>query len=324
MGLTHYGFSVKPDCTVYKKENEGISGTDLAAAEFIIEFKSTSEGDFFDEAQKLLKDSSSAGSSLGQIATYVAIQMDSQYRTHTFVVFIIKDYARLMRWDRSAAIFSERIYYNTQRELLQFFDCYSRASPEVRGSDKYVSSPTSDEIAATRRTCDDLREKSLLVVSFPRDNNHSDPRRYVIASPEARPSLPIGRSTRTSVAYDVQRKKRVYMKDLWGVTSRVPEGDVYSILHDAGVKNIPRCIDSFDFGGDSHHETQIQSFLDQPWMPEEPPSTRRHQCLILGTVGKRLEEFSSSKELVRAVLAALVGMNLKSYVFIYQTLTYLL
>ena len=64
-----------------------------------------------------------------------------------------------------------------------------------------------------------------------------------------------------SVAYDVQRKKHVYMKDLWGVTSGMPEGDVYSILHDAGIKNIPQCIDFFDFGGDSHHETQIQSFL---------------------------------------------------------------
>ena len=79
MDLTHYGFSVKPDCTVHKKKNEGISGTDLAAAEFIIEFKSMFEGDFFDEAQKCLKNSSSTGSSLGQIATYIAIQMDSQY-----------------------------------------------------------------------------------------------------------------------------------------------------------------------------------------------------------------------------------------------------
>ena len=33
-----------------------------------------------------------------QIGTYVVVQMDSQYRTHTLLVLIVGNYARLMRW----------------------------------------------------------------------------------------------------------------------------------------------------------------------------------------------------------------------------------
>ena len=39
-----------------------------------------------------------------------------------------------MRWDHSGVIFTERIQYNTQPELMQFFQHYHLASPEVRGS----------------------------------------------------------------------------------------------------------------------------------------------------------------------------------------------
>ena len=47
---------------------------------------------------------------LGQLGTYVAIHIDSQYCTHFFLVLIISQYARLMRWDRSGVIFTEPIY----------------------------------------------------------------------------------------------------------------------------------------------------------------------------------------------------------------------
>jgi hypothetical protein len=187
--ITNYSFSIKPDCTVYSKENNRIYGTSLAAVEFFVEFKFSADSDPFEGSQKsqapmgLLKDSRSAKETIGQIATYVAMQMDAQYRTHSFFVLIIKDYARLMRWDRSGVVFSEQIYYNTQSELVEFFECYNKAPPEVRGSDSYVGQPTPNEIVAATSTCDSLATSThLLVVSLQKDI-HAEPLRFVIASP---------------------------------------------------------------------------------------------------------------------------------------------
>jgi hypothetical protein len=89
-------------------------------------------------------DRCSANKTIGQIATYVAIQMGCQYRTHAFLVLIVKDYARLTRCDRSGVIFSGPIYYNAQPELLDFFERYNVATPEVRGNDRFVSKPAPD------------------------------------------------------------------------------------------------------------------------------------------------------------------------------------
>jgi hypothetical protein len=36
----------------------------------------------------------------------------------------------------------------------------------------------------------------------------------------------------------------------------------------------------------------------------------RHHRLVLDTVGKKLKEFASTKEMVKAIRAALVGMSL--------------
>jgi hypothetical protein len=40
---------------------------------------------------------SSAREVLGQLTAYATAILSSQYRTHTFIVFIVKDYARLIR-----------------------------------------------------------------------------------------------------------------------------------------------------------------------------------------------------------------------------------
>ncbi|KAI0287042.1 hypothetical protein BC826DRAFT_972477 [Russula brevipes] len=39
---TEYSFSIKPDCTVYSKANENVTGTDSRVAEFFIEFTTDS------------------------------------------------------------------------------------------------------------------------------------------------------------------------------------------------------------------------------------------------------------------------------------------
>ena len=226
--LPGYNFSIKPDCTVYRKEDQNVTGTVSRLAEFFVEFRSSTEDDPFiappvatepigsnDPEHFLTHHTPRRRHVLGQLGTYAAIHIDSQYRTHPLLVLIINNYARLMRWDRSGVIFTEAIYYNEQQEFLEFFE-YStnRANPEVRGSDLTLEKPTHDELYAASQTCPGFADVSetFLVISLHNEVCHPKPHRYIIPSPYVRHSLPVGRCTRTSTAYDIQENKHVYMK----------------------------------------------------------------------------------------------------------------
>jgi len=171
-----------------------------------------------------------------------------------------------------------------------------------------VRKPTEEEIGIAIGACQGL-SGDLLVVSLP--DGH-----YVINSPNACPSLPIGRSTRTSVAYDLKKKTRVFMKDSWQVVAPnvVTESDIIRKLNDRGTPHIPLCVDSCDMGDNKFHETKTGEFSNAAWVPSGFKfsfSKLRHHRLILDAVGKKLEQFSSTKELVCAIRDALVGMNVR-------------
>jgi len=321
-----FSFNIKPDCVVSCKGvgvDEG--AIDLASVEFFIEFKLSNDQDPFNFSRKQLEkckenptlplnQSSAAQETLGQIGTYVALQMEAQYRTHTFFVLIIGSYARLMRCDRSGIIFTDPIYYNSQPELVVFFERYNAASLAVRGSDTTVAQPSKDELSAAKAYPE--LHAPLLAVSIENEDPEKPPNRYIINSPLARPSLPVGRSTRTSIAFDVQEKKLVFMKDSWPVFmhDKMMEGRVYQRLNEQKVRNTPHCVDFSD--GGRNYETRTQRFAREPWSQVDVTMpVRRHHRLILDTVGKPLGEFSSSKELVRAVCAALIGMGLEEIAF---------
>ncbi|KAI0287234.1 hypothetical protein BC826DRAFT_60346 [Russula brevipes] len=323
--IPNHRFSIKPDCTVYDKGNGAVAGTDSSVAEFFLKFKYSSVDDPFvdspnprgsdgrtQEGCTFVKDSRAARKLIGQIGTCVAVQMDVQYRTHTFFVLVVGDYARLMRWDRGGAIFTERIYYNKDSELLEFFEAYNEATAEVRGVDQFVTKPTAEEIDAASGACQELRNTPLLVVSFHNPDLHVEPNRYVIKSPAARRSLPVGCSTRTSVAYDIQRKKCVFMKDFWRDVGPdvVTEGQVYQRLNRCKIKSIPLCVDFCDVGEDRYHKSQTCAlFRGAAWKPSGfrfLKSVLRHHRLILDTIGKKLEAFSSSREMLIKRLTSMV------------------
>jgi Fungal protein kinase len=310
---------------VYGEDAKEVSSANPALVEFFIEFKWSHEDDPFyvpgarqsarppeassDEVLTMpLNKSSSAYSTLGQIGTYIALQMDSQYRTHAFFVLIVGDYARLMRWDRGGVIFTDRINYNKQSELVEFFERYNAAPPEVRGSDGSVEQPSPEEREGALHHGLGTSDGPLLAVSFA-----DSTRRYIIPSPVARPSLPIGRSTRIYNAYDTQEQRLVIMKDSWPVFVHddLMEGRVYQQLR-GHVRNTPTCVDFSNRG----HYTHTQRFIRESWRHNNLAFSlplRRHHRLILDTVGKPLENFASSKELVRAVRAAMTGMSLKRF-----------
>ena len=336
---SRHRFTIKPDCTMYRKEDQKVTGVVSHLAEFFVKFKfSTDDDPFHVEATQAV--AQPVGSNnlehfltcqnanrrhvLDQLGSYAAFHIDSQLRTHSFLVLIINQYARLMRWDRGGVVFTERIYYNTEPELVEFFEYYNIASPEVRGSNSIVENLSSDALSAIPGTTDE--SKTFLAVSLDNKTLHAQPHRYIIPSPFIRPSLPFGRCTRTSSAYDVQNKKHVYMKAFWRIISNdsdIKEAKVYQELNRNGVRNIPHCVDFCDFE-DEYHQTQTHSFAKQYWVPQEYQysiSSRRLHCLILDPQGTKLEDFTCSREMVRAIRAAIIGTGLPGCDFICQMLT---
>ncbi|KAG2341490.1 hypothetical protein BDR05DRAFT_850991, partial [Suillus weaverae] len=79
---------------------------------------------------------------LGQITSYAAAQLGAQYCSHAFSVLIVRDHARIIRWDREGAIVTSAINYNTEPHLADFFHRYAQASPELHGINTSIS-PTS-------------------------------------------------------------------------------------------------------------------------------------------------------------------------------------
>jgi hypothetical protein len=92
----------------------------------------------------------------GQLASYAAAHMGSQFRVHAFSVFICGHFARFIRWDRAGAIVSERFDYTMQSTpLADFFWRYSHLDPRSRGDDTSVSMPSNDETLRAHRLLTD-------------------------------------------------------------------------------------------------------------------------------------------------------------------------
>ena len=297
--------------------------TNSALAELFIEFKWNPNDDPFCDVhdvqcpacpagatvQSFLRDTKAANDTLGQITSYAAAQLGAQFRTHIFSVFILKDTARILRWDRSGTIVTEPIKYNNSPLLVEFFRRYSAASPEMRGKDLSVSDPTPDEAIAARQVLALDKKVSLVKVEIPDADGR--PTYFITTLPRATPYTPPGRATRTFQAYDVLRRTKVFLKDSWRVDKKdiQAEGITYTTLEKAGVRNIPHCLASGDISTEKYHATKAHIYATQPWACHSDAHyiPHRHYRLVLDVVGQSLTTFKSSYEMVAAVRDAVVG-----------------
>jgi hypothetical protein len=295
---------------------------DSSLAEFFIEFKASNQDPFRTSSKSssnkalspdsLLMDMAEGPASnvAGQITAYATLILGNQYRTHTFLVLILRDFARLLRWDRGGVVVTERFDYDHYPYLFQFLVRYDHAGRDMRGHDETVHNATDEQQTGARATVDELKDVKRLVTVAIKDHY------YVIRAPFARREIPVGRWTRTSIAYDVQMKKRVFLKDSWRVA--LPgidrEGDIYHTLQQAKVPNVPLCLDSGDIGNITYHNTQTHKFMDVTLNPASKQITPHcHHRLVLDTVGRELHCFRCSKEMVRAIHASLIGKYIISY-----------
>ncbi|KAH9048759.1 hypothetical protein EDB84DRAFT_1434043 [Lactarius hengduanensis] len=251
-GALGHSVSFLPNCTVYDKENKDITKNNSALSDLSIEFKNRPEEDafsthFMDESPTQFMSQKTKGViTAGQITTYTALQLDCQYHTHVFSVLI------------SGAIVTAPIYYQQDPALWDFFTCYDNTDRSMRGHDDSVRYATQ---AKTRKAIDANIEFSisqkLLVVNVPLQWPKSGYSSYIIKPPVGQFYTPPGRVTHTSIAYNIKRNCIVFFKDSWRVDCNgiKREGEIYAMLNNTGVLNVPRCLASGDVGKDIYHST---------------------------------------------------------------------
>lgn len=308
-------FHIKPDVSVYPGgTNE--EKTNSSIAEIFTEFKWNTIDDPFCDVhdvgssgcQSFLHATQAGKDTLGQITSYAAAQLGAQFRTHVYSVFILRDTARILRWDRSGTIVTEAIKYNEDSFLAEFFRHYSKAPAAMRGADMSVSLPTPLQAESARNALGLDTSISLAKLSIRPDRGKAQ--YFVVPAPSATLYTPPGRATRGFKAYDVSRRNVVFLKDSWRIN--LPdihqEGEIYKTLNDAEVANVPQCIVSGDISLD-YHATKTNLYAQKPWACHSGARLIPHQhCrLVLDVVGCILYEYSSSYEMVSAVRNALIG-----------------
>jgi Fungal protein kinase len=316
-----FPFKVKPDVSVYSNDLFPGEVTDSAKVELFIEFKWKYDHDPFRAPHTtqhnpniftFLRNTNTGNDTLGQITAYAAAQLGSQFRTHAYSVLIVKDTARLFRWDRSGTIVTEAFKYNETHDLVEFFRRYSKASPEMRGKDQSVSDPTLAEATIARQALVLDNNTPLVKLAIPHIDGSS--LYYIAPVPQVTPYTPPGRATRGFPAYDISRCMPVYMKDSWRVDMPDiwPEGAVYKVLKQHGVRNIPDCLSSGDISTDQYHASKTCRYLNEPWACHSEAHLRhfiphRHYRLTLDVIGRSLTDFRTSYEMVSAVRDAIIG-----------------
>jgi hypothetical protein len=312
-------FKIKPDVSIYPAGTDADVKTDSRISEIFVEFKwNTTDDPFCDLhdvafeggiVKSFLRDSKAGEDTLGQITSYAAAQLSAQFRTHLYSVLIVKDTARILRWDRSGTIVTEAIKYNKSSVLADFFRRYARAPPNMRGKDESASTPTPAEAVAAREALGLDMTIPLVKLSIP-DTDGSQ-LYFVMPTPEATLYTPPGRATRGSRAYNVSQGTIVFLKDSWRIDllDIQAEGRVYKRLRDAAVRHVPRCVASGDISTEGYHATKTNLYVDKPWACPLGAHLipHRHYRLALDVVGRVLVQYRSSHEMVTAVRDSLIG-----------------
>ncbi|KAI6041985.1 hypothetical protein EDC04DRAFT_2495705, partial [Pisolithus marmoratus] len=120
---------IKPDISIYHDSLNGPipTGCNSSTLDMHIEFKWYNFNNPFPapppedwNQATFLGSSKNQKDTLGQIRAYAAVQLASQFRMHTFSLYVLHDTAHIIQWDREGAIITEPILYNVDPLLTEF------------------------------------------------------------------------------------------------------------------------------------------------------------------------------------------------------------
>ncbi|KIM81091.1 hypothetical protein PILCRDRAFT_9122 [Piloderma croceum F 1598] len=268
---SEFSFDIKPNICVYKDESNRWGPTDIACAELAIDFKWATNDDPFgpptltgegkNKACSFLHDSKPGVDTAGQITSYAAAQLGSQFHVCVYFILIVQSY----------------------NYLAEFLRRYFKAMPKLCGVDTTVGVPTIDEELAVRKCLQVDKKAILMMVAVPTPTSQW---RYVICAPKGGPYTPPGCAMHGFVAFDIERGRKVFVKDMWHVDlpGIEQEGETYKLLWDAQVRNI------------EDHATLTHLYEGKPWACKTGSVLipHRHYWLVLDTVGESMTKFPSS------------------------------
>uniref|UniRef100_A0A8H8CGX3 Protein kinase domain-containing protein n=1 Tax=Psilocybe cubensis TaxID=181762 RepID=A0A8H8CGX3_PSICU len=272
----------------------------------------------------------------GQITNYARIMMHRQHRTHCYVVYIGGCYARIIRFDRSGGLVSERINFKKRGDLLlDFLWYYSQTTDEARGLDTTVRVLPIDDVKAmmARKKLSAWQpasgSKRVYAMDVPEQfvpakvpaptmptPTVADPVKklhtvYVWGS-LSEPNTVIGRATRGYPAWDPSRPEGediVFLKDSWRLCGEgmEKETDILQTLNRHGVRNVPKYLYGDDIPG---HRTITQDYTEAKWNAggvAKDVMKRVHIRFIEDVVGLPLWEFENPRQLVVAIHDAIIA-----------------
>ena len=87
---------------------------------------------------------------------------------------------------------------------------------------------------------------------------------YIVAVPKGGPYTPPGHATHGFVAFNLQRGRQVYLKDMWRVDlpGIEKEGEAYRLMEEAQVRNILPCSAAGDI---KDHHTCTHLYNNKLW-----------------------------------------------------------
>ncbi|KAH9961812.1 hypothetical protein BC827DRAFT_1267471 [Russula dissimulans] len=269
----------------------------------------------------------------GPLAAYAPALERSKFRVFSFAVVLFGDTGRLLRWDRSGAIYTESFNWPSQPDtLFEFLWRLNFLSDVDRGCDTTVTSVGEEEaeVALSKLTTykglENVQTTDLLKLLVHDDCDVDDGqfRCYIASSAVWSTQDVFGRCTLGYIAYDVATSNLVFLKDFWrtdrpGVQK---EGDVYRELHDAQVPNIPVFGPAGDVPLSPDHvnvlpravqRTKTQDYvkgsgLGHEWCLGRPRVFPQvHYRMVLETLGQPLKTFKSTRQLCEVIRDAILA-----------------
>jgi Fungal protein kinase len=203
----------------------------------------------------------------GQLASYVTEMTARQHRTRAFSIYLGDPCVRLMCWDRSAAVVTEKFNFRENSQpLIDFLWSFDHASEDDRGRDLSVRKATREETKLAVKYLDrwkNERERPVIVFEI-QDGEFT--REFIAWGSMADPESPTGRATRAYPVYEKRTGNLYFLKDSWRAATLERESDILRELNEKAVRNVPKFVCGGDIAG---HTTLSQRFGAEDILEEE-------------------------------------------------------
>jgi hypothetical protein len=225
--------SLAPDISVYASDNvpDADGKTDFSMMELFVELKFAETSDPFRDPKDPLRpqaenfrfenDSDVSRLNRGQLCSYAAAHVGSQFRVHTFTLSICGKSARFIRWDRGGATVTRSFDYIKEPHILaHFFWRYAHLNHSQRGYDTSVSPASPEDLQQIQHVEKHLRDENpahreFCIITVPdRDDPKFETPFIISFPPKYTTRSPFGRATRPMLAFNMETSEVVFSEGL--------------------------------------------------------------------------------------------------------------